>query len=311
MFPIIKKMKCRNVVSSPGKLKTPDGEVVYTIGETIYVNKDMSVRMVRGIQETSNTVVAIKELPFMEYRSHQEVKVFEKASTLEGVIPLLECLQDGHYLYLVMPYMEKGDLFSLVENTEISEDQARTYLCQMASTLLRLKQTFGLAHHDVSLENFMINQEGNLLLIDFGICIHEDHKEQDPYLYCGKPCYIPPELAYRKKSPDIYASDVWSLGICFYSMLTSMMLYDKPASPEFKALGMGELHCILKQDKKISPGARWLLSRMLHQDPRHRPLLEDIPMLSCKENNHVRWDFRLFNKNNKTKNQNYKTCVLI
>lgn len=302
-------MKCRQVVSSLEDLKTPDGKVVYTIGETIYVNKDGSVKMVCGIQETSNTIVAIKKLSLKEYQSHQELKTFQKVSTLDGVIPLLECLQDEHFIYLVMPYMKKGDLFSLVEKTSLCEDQARDYLKQMSTILLLLKQTHGLSHHDASLENFMINQDGGLLLIDFGICIYENHKGKNPYLYCGKSCYISPELAYRKKNPDIYASDVWSLGICFYSMLTSGMLYNKPSSPEFKALEMGELHNILKKDDRISPEARWLLCRMLHQNPSRRPLLEEMPMLSCKENNRVRWDFSLY-KNNRTKIQNYKTCVL-
>lgn len=305
--------QCREVVSCPGKIKTPDGKILYIIGETIYSNKDESAKLMVATQKPSNTSVAIKALSLLkENDPWRELEKFQKASTLEGVIPLLRCLQDKEYLYLIMPYMKKGDLFSLVEKRgELPEDQARTYLKKMADILIRLKQTFGIAHHDVSLENFMINDENDLLLIDFGISVcDEDKDKQHPHIYYGKPCYVAPELVHYNKDPDLYASDVWSLGVCFYNMLTAALLYEKPSTPEFRLLEKGCAYSILKQDKAISPEARWLICRMLNPDPSRRPPLHDIPMLSCKENNRVRWK-DCFNNNNKTINQNYKTCVLI
>ena len=70
-------------------------------------------------------------------------------------IPLLDCMQDTRYVYLVLPYLAGGDLFDKVQAAGeggLPQGQARTYLRHVAQGLLYMKRTARLAHHDVSLE---------------------------------------------------------------------------------------------------------------------------------------------------------------
>ena len=70
------------------------------------------------------------------------------------------------------------------------------------------------------------NNSGNLKLSDFGLVIKEN--SVDP-LFCGTPEYIAPERLDLKKSklPTIRSSDMWSLGIILYELLTGEVPYEE------------------------------------------------------------------------------------
>lgn len=312
-------MKCvpgRDVVFLDGTLQSQEGEILYVMGEILFCRKDQNATLFIGTRKITNTEVVIKSISKNNKRSDPwwEADALEKASKIEGVISILDCLQDKDHLYIVMPYMREGDFFSLIEKSKIPEDQARNFLEQMVHTLLRLKDELHLAHHDVSLENFMMDERNNLVMIDFGICVWEN-KEKKPYLYYGKPCYIAPELVYYKKINDIYASDIWSLGVCFYSMLTSSLLYENTSNNNYNKLMKGGISIILDNDPTISVEAKWLLCRMLNPDPSRRPSLDEMVHLVHKENNHCHnswmlWLKSFFNGSNKTTRRNYRKSVL-
>lgn len=103
-----------------------------------------------------------------------------------NVIHLLDCMQDDHFVYLVLPYLAGGDLYSRVaacSERGLPEEEARSYFRQIAQGLLVMKHS-GLAHRDVSLENIMLShrratddeedQESTattIRLIDLGMCL--------------------------------------------------------------------------------------------------------------------------------------------
>jgi len=69
-----------------------------------------------------------------------------------NVIHLLDCMQDEDSVYLVLPYLAGGDLFSYLDSKNgmgLPEEEAKRYFKQMVRGLLFMKQTIGLAHHDV------------------------------------------------------------------------------------------------------------------------------------------------------------------
>jgi serine/threonine protein kinase len=87
-----------------------------------------------------------------------------------------------------------------------------------------------LVYRDISLENLVISRDGKARLIDMGssfvvdkdgIC-HDEH-----YSFMGKLTYMPPELALdRTVRVNLYAVDVWALGLCLFMMLTGHPLYE-------------------------------------------------------------------------------------
>ena len=208
-----------------------------------------------------------------------------------NVITLLDCMQDLSYIYLVLPYLEGGDLFSLVEASGakgLPEHEAASYFRQMCEGLLYMKQTSGIAHHDVSLENAMLttNDKDVLQIIDMGMCLRvgESGRGQGPvYLSpqrCrGKQSYLSPECV-REEPLDPFAADVWSLGICLYAMLTGRLLYTSPRDPAFHMIARGGIRNVINSYEKygavLSAPAKNLICRMLHADAAKRPTLEEI-----------------------------------
>ena len=144
-----------------------------------------------------------------------------------NVIHLLDCMQDDDHVYIVLPYLAGGDLFSYLDSKNghgIEEAEARRYFKQMVQGLLFMKQTIGLAHHDVSLENFIMNDgtaedEGEIEVIDLGMCLQVPKVIEDddthpmpvflpPQSCRGKPNYLSPEVSSEPKGSNLSSSCV-------------------------------------------------------------------------------------------------------
>lgn len=206
-----------------------------------------------------------------------------------NIVHIIDCIQDDTYVYIVLPFYKEGDVLTPFEkHPEQGMDEAivRNYLEQIVSALLHMKTTCHLVHHDLSLENivFCSNKE-QVVLIDLELSIivprHEVKSLVEDNHFSGKPGYISPEIARMDKFCDLYAIDVWSLGICVYSMIMGIPLYEQPYDPIFRLLEEGNLINIIRDDeyttqKKMSSEAVSLLVQMLEPDTKKRITLERI-----------------------------------
>jgi len=168
------------------------------------------------------------------------------ADAASMVVQMIDCLIDNDFVYLVLPYMSGGDLYSRVEAYQdlggLPEHEIAKYIRQMAEGLVVMKKC-RLAHRDVSLENTCIirskDEDNNttttsvssswsVRIIDMGMSVEVPFCESchgrscgavlldsssSPGLCFGKANYLAPEVV-QGKAFDPYASDIWSLGIC-------------------------------------------------------------------------------------------------
>lgn len=142
-------------------------------------------------------------------------------SGLKHIIEIHKTIEIGLDTFLVMKY-HTTDLFTIVETKKLSLDNCRRYFRQIAIAL-SFCHSNGIAHMDVSLENFVLDEDNNIILIDFGLAI--ENKETRGR--CGKTNYMPPEVFHEKKySPE--KADSWSAGIVLFMMLTGSFLYNTP-----------------------------------------------------------------------------------
>ena len=74
----------------------------------------------------------------------------------------------------------------------LSETEACKFYCQILSALIYMHK-LGIVHRDIKPENLLLDENGNLKLIDFGLgnLYDERQKLSTP---CGSPCYAPPEV---------------------------------------------------------------------------------------------------------------------
>ena len=88
------------------------------------------------------------------------------------VVNMVECFRDRTYIYLVMEFCGRGELFDVLCNSpqeRFPERVARRYFRHIVSGVLHLHK-HGIVHRDISLENVLLNEQDNAKLCDFGLC---------------------------------------------------------------------------------------------------------------------------------------------
>jgi hypothetical protein len=131
-------------------------------------------------------------------------------------------IADDH-AYIAMEHFPAGDLRARMK-TPLSARTAVHYLAQIASALDAI-HAVGVLHRDLKPANVMLRADGTLCLIDFGLA---KANEMDVELtgsreIFGTPYYMSPEQGHAELID--MRSDLYSLGVVFYEMLTGRKPY--------------------------------------------------------------------------------------
>ena len=127
---------------------------------------------------------------------------------------------------LAYEFINGGELFDWFSDRaepNVSEDEARLVFRQLVAAVAHMHQA-GFAHRDIKLENAMVAPQNELRLIDFGMATQQRFVTgPDPK---GSPTYIAPELRPEARAAgalDLFAADVFSLGVTLYIMVVGAM----------------------------------------------------------------------------------------
>ncbi|MEP7242141.1 MAG: protein kinase [Gammaproteobacteria bacterium] len=126
-------------------------------------------------------------------------------------------VHSGHE-YLAMEYFPSGDLKARLQKG-ITESEALRYVESIASAL-RVVHHAGILHRDLKPPNVMLRDNDDVVLIDFGLARNLEGGLQSTRtgVLRGSPYYMSPEQALGEKLDA--RTDLYSLGIIFYEMLT-------------------------------------------------------------------------------------------
>jgi hypothetical protein len=151
---------------------------------------------------------------------HSGVYLAERESTNQLIV--LKGVADDH-AHIAMEYLDGGDLRQRMVKG-IDEKDAISYLRQVASALTAVHAQ-GVLHRDLKPGNIMLRKDGSLALIDFGLAKRAklENEITDKGEIFGTPYYMSPEQGHGGSVDE--RSDLYSLGVVFYEMLTGEKPY--------------------------------------------------------------------------------------
>jgi serine/threonine-protein kinase len=163
------------------------------------------------------------ENPLLRVRFEREARLI---ATIEhpAIVPVYDFGEQEGQLYLVMRYMPGGSLVSIIRQGPLSLGKASELLTLLAPALDAVHGQ-GIIHRDLKPGNILFDAFGNPALSDFGIAhLSEATVDLTGEAIIGTPAYMSPEQV-RAEVPLDGRSDIYSLGIILYEMLTGRQPY--------------------------------------------------------------------------------------
>lgn len=142
------------------------------------------------------------------------------------VVGLWEAREQEEDIMLVMELVRGADLFERIVNHDrkhYGEGEGRRIFRQIIEAVDYCHQ-HRIIHRDLKPENIMIDENGQVKLIDFGFA-NLYHPKDKLETNCGSPLYAAPEIVQgvRYVGPEV---DIWSLGVVLYAMLTGTLPFE-------------------------------------------------------------------------------------
>ncbi|XP_018584830.1 hormonally up-regulated neu tumor-associated kinase [Scleropages formosus] len=253
----------------------------YLVGKMI--NKGSFAKVMEGLHICSGEKVAIKVIDKKKAKQDSYVlKNMKREPHIHqmirhpNVVQLYETLETENSYYMVMELCVGGDLMErLCERQRLGEREARRYARHILSAVEHLHR-HGVVHRDLKIENFLLDENNNIKVVDFGLSNTLKAEALSPELLhtqCGSPAYAAPELlAHRKYGPKV---DVWSVGVSTFAMLTGTLPFT------VEPFNIKQLHQKMVNGEigtfpsDISKAAVQFVLTLLEPDPEKRPSVRE------------------------------------
>ena len=244
--------------------------LIKTIGKGTFSTVKLGYEIPTGIK------VAVKILDKKIVKENEtkeiqrEINILKKLSH-PNIIKLHKVLLNERYFYLVMDYVDGDDLFHYVSKKKrLPEIESCKFFHQLISCIEYLN-SLNIVHRDIKPENILLDtQKNNLKLIDFGLSIISNG--QLLKTKCGSPCFVAPEVI-QKISYNGLISDIWSIGIVLYFMLTGNLPFE---SNTLKDLYSKIIYGVFSIPSFLSENAISILKKLLNVDPKKRITIAEI-----------------------------------
>lgn len=223
---------------SKGKYSLGDFHIMRTLGTGSFGR----VHLVRSVH--NGRYYAIKVLKKQQIIKMKQV---EHTNDERRMLKLVEhpflirmwgTFQDSKNLFMVMDYIEGGELFSLLRKSQRFPNPVAKFYAAEVALALEYLHSHDIIYRDLKPENILLDRNGHIKITDFGFA-----KEVSTVTWtlCGTPDYIAPEVITSK--PYNKSVDWWSLGVLIFEMLAGYTpFYDSTPMKTYEKILSGKVH---------------------------------------------------------------------
>eukprot|EP01130_Rhizamoeba_saxonica_P015733 TRINITY_DN710_c0_g1_i2.p1 TRINITY_DN710_c0_g1~~TRINITY_DN710_c0_g1_i2.p1 ORF type:complete len:417 (+),score=88.19 TRINITY_DN710_c0_g1_i2:938-2188(+) len=235
----------------------------------------------KGEEEHGNRI-AIKKIPHDTERNREnnysEI-YFLMECKHKKIVRYCNTWQVKDEIWIITEFLEGGTLSDAARMHQFSDDHI-AYVAKSVLKGLSFLHSKQFAHRDLKSQNVMMSIEGEIKIIDFGLCA--DFSEGPRTKMLGSPYWIPPEMI--KGKPHSFPVDIWSLAVCLLELfLSAPPLSVSSLKCMFSAATIGLEHTI---PDSASPEAADFLRKCLVIEPEDRETADELlkhPWVDRKE----------------------------
>ncbi|HOJ49313.1 MAG TPA: protein kinase [Spirochaetota bacterium] len=231
----------------------------------------------KAINLNSKNIFAIKTLKTdVEVESETFLRFKREADNLKklnypSIVKFIELIKKDKYLYIVTEYIEGVSLKDFI-NSKVSIDEKIKIIIKIAEALDYVHSQ-NIVHRDIKPSNIMVKKDNSIKILDFGIANLIDFQSLTSLNYKieGSFAYMSPEQSGILKRPIDTRSDLYSLGILLYQLITGRLPYYSETPEE---LIYQHIAKIPEEPKNIvpelSPIINKIILKLIKKDPDER-----------------------------------------
>ncbi|MEG2620724.1 MAG: Stk1 family PASTA domain-containing Ser/Thr kinase [Bacilli bacterium] len=232
---------------------------VYLAQDTI-LDRKVAVKVLRGDLSGDEKFV----------RRFQREALSASSLNHPNIVEMHDVGEDDGNFYIVMEYIEGKTLKQLIKKRGVlSIPEVMDIMLQLLDALAVAHDSY-IIHRDIKPQNIMIKESGLVKITDFGIAMALNSAElTQTNSVMGSVHYLPPEQASGKGST--IKSDIYSLGILMFEMLTGKMPFKGDSAVEIALKHMREpLPSVAKYNPVIPQSVENIIIKAAAKNPKNR-----------------------------------------